>query len=234
MSKLKNIIAIIPARGGSKGLPNKNILSLLGKPLINWTIEAALTSKLIDQVFVSTEDKKIAKLSKKCGANIITRPFNLATDTATSDDVILHAINELSKSDIAFDYICLLQPTSPLRTSKHIDEALTILKNKPIKSIMSVYQPDLNIAKAFKTENDGTLSGLISKDAPFMPRQQLPNFYIPNGAIYIFDVNEFLICNQIPREGIVPYIMHNDDSFDIDDQKDFDLVEKKLKGVRND
>jgi CMP-N,N'-diacetyllegionaminic acid synthase len=126
MYKEKSFLAIIPARGGSKRLPNKNILNLAGKPLIEWSIDAALKSKYIDKVVVSSDDENILKIAKdKC--DIIKRPKELATDTASSIDVIKHVLDNLEKK---YDYIVLLQPTSPLRNEKHIDEAIEFLYKK--------------------------------------------------------------------------------------------------------
>jgi len=134
MYKNKTFLAIIPARGGSKRLPRKNILDLHGKPLISHSIEAGLNSKYIDKVVVSSDDDEILVISEKFGVNIIKRPDELATDVSTTFDAIKHTINNVEK----YDYIVLLQPTSPLRDSKHIDEAIELLKNKNADAVVSV------------------------------------------------------------------------------------------------
>ena len=125
----KKLLAVIPARGGSKRLPRKNILDLSGKPMISWTIDAALGSKYIDRIVVSTDDQEIAKISKDCGADIpFIRPLELATDYATSIDVVLNLIESLERNNEYYDYIMLLQPTSPLRSTKNINESVELLK----------------------------------------------------------------------------------------------------------
>ena len=125
----KSILAVIPARGGSKRLPNKNILDLAEKPLIAWSIEAGLNSKYIDTVVVSSDSDDILDISKKFGADIIKRPDELASDTATSFDAIKHTIENTIET---FDYVILLQPTSPLRNNSHIDEAFELLIKKAV------------------------------------------------------------------------------------------------------
>ena len=123
----KKVLAIIPARGGSKGLPRKNIADLAGKPLIAWTIEASLNSKYITKTMVSSDDKEILDISVEYGAEIIKRPENLASDDATSESVVKHAIDCLEATGEVFDIVVLLQPTSPLRNSKDIDNAIELM-----------------------------------------------------------------------------------------------------------
>ena len=227
------ILAIIPARGGSKGLPRKNILPLAEKPLIGWTIEAALSSNAIAHVFVSTDDDEISALSKTFGAKILMRPAELATDTASSDTLITHAIREVDLMGICFTHVCLLQPTSPLRTYQHINAAVSILKDVNSGCVVSVFKPKYSMAKAYQLLSDGTLVGLFSPDAPYTARQRLPEAFFPNGAIYLFSKDDFLIKNQIPRDSIVPYVMQEADSIDIDDQKDLEIAQKILLGEKN-
>lgn len=138
MYKNKTFLAIIPARGGSKRLPRKNVLDLCGKPLITWSIEAGLNSKYIDKVVVSSDDDEILEISRKFGAETIKRPDELASDTATTFDAIKHTIDNLEK----YDYIVLLQPTSPLRDQKHIDEAIELLVEKNADAVVSVCEMD--------------------------------------------------------------------------------------------
>src|SRR3989339_1726633 len=155
MYKKKNIIAIIPARAGSKGLPGKNIRLLLGKPLISWTIEHALSSKYIDKVIVSTDDRKIAEISRKCGAAVpFIRPAKLATDKAKGIDVILHAVRWFEKKRNKFDLIMLLQPTSPLRTAGDIEAAIELLFEKKAGAVVSVCE----------TEHHPLWSNILPKD----------------------------------------------------------------------
>lgn len=222
-------IALITARGGSKGLPRKNVLQLDGLPLIGWSIQAALDSNAIDRVFVSSEDQEIADLSIKLGAEIIPRPIALAQDTSGSEEVIEHAIKYLETSGINSDVLVLLQPTSPLRTSEHINEAMDLYRKKKAKCVISVFEPINTPVKAYVEKKDGSISGLYTSGAPYTRRQDLPRAFQPNGAIYIFSSSEFKKENQIPRDEVFPYIMSELESADIDTLDDLILVEQILK-----
>jgi CMP-N-acetylneuraminic acid synthetase len=222
-------IALITARGGSKGLPRKNILSLCGKPLIAWTINAAKRSKNIDYIYVSTEDDEIAAISKECGAEVIPRPMNLAEDTSSSEPVIEHSINYLMKKNIDVQNICLLQPTSPLRTHEQIDKAFDIYFHKKANCVVSVFEPKHTPVKAYKLESDGSIIGLLNDNAPYDRRQDLPIAFQPNGAIYIFSSSNFLVNAQIPRTYVFPFLMSEAESADIDTLADFNEVETIIK-----
>lgn len=227
-------IALITARGGSKGLPRKNILPLCGMPLIGWSIKAAIDSKYIDRVFVSTEDEEITKISLQLGAEIIARPESLALDTSSSDDVIAHSIRYLEIKGVVASDIILLQPTSPLRTCKHIDELLELHEEKKSNCTISVFEPSHSPIKAYVELEDGSISGLFHKEAPNMRRQDLPRAFQPNGAIYAFSIVEFKKYNQIPKNKVYPYIMSECDSADIDTLNDLINVELTLKSKNND
>jgi CMP-N,N'-diacetyllegionaminic acid synthase len=222
-------IALITARGGSKGLPRKNILPLRGLSLIGWSIKAALDSNTIDRVFVSTEDQEIAGVSLKLGAQIIPRPIALAQDTSGSEEVIEHAIKYLETIGLNIDTLVLLQPTSPLRTSVHIDEATNLYKKKKANCVISVFEPTNTPIKAYVEKKNGSISGLYTSSAPYTRRQDLPRAFQPNGAIYIFSSSEFKKKNQIPRDDVFPYIMSEFESADIDTLDDLMLVEQILK-----
>lgn len=145
MYKDKKTLAIIPARGGSKGIPYKNIMNINGKPLIAYSIEAAKQSKYIDYILVSTDDDKIKEVSLQYGASVpFLRPEEISNDTAKSIDVVIHGINYLKESGEEFDYVVLLQPTSPLRTSQDIDEAIEILIKNEKESLVSVCEVEEN------------------------------------------------------------------------------------------
>ncbi|WP_226684806.1 acylneuraminate cytidylyltransferase family protein [Shewanella indica] len=225
----RKFVALITARGGSKGLPRKNVLPVNGTPLIGLTINSAKESNFISEVFVSTEDTEIAKISSEYGAKIIKRPDELATDTASSIDVVSHAIQWLEDDEISFTDMVLLQPTSPLRTSVHLDEALALYIENDALFVISVFEPAHTPVKSYIQAKDGTISGLYSDEAPYMRRQDLPKAYQPNGAIYAFSVAEFKQINHFPRTNVYPYIMSVDDSADIDTMEDVKLVEKRLK-----
>jgi CMP-N,N'-diacetyllegionaminic acid synthase len=233
-SRTKMKIALITARGGSKGLPRKNVLPLNEIPLIGWTIQAALNSKLIDRVFVSTEDNVIQQVSLEQGAEIISRPVELAADDSSSEEVIKHAIQYLEKKNLIFDTLILLQPTSPLRTSTHIDEAIELYKDKNADCVISVFEPTHTPVKAYIEKDDGSISGLFSPSAPYTRRQNLPRSFQPNGAIYAFSLMKFKEYNKIPRENVYPYVMSEQNSVDIDTLEDLLNIELILKRNNND
>jgi len=225
-------IALISARGGSKGLPRKNVLQLGGKPLVAWTIEAALDAKNIDLVLVSTEDEEIASTSTKFGAQIIQRPVALAQDDSTSEDVVTHALSHFQHSGLSPDSIALLQPTSPFRTATHIDEAYAVFERKDANLVLSVFEPSFCLAKAYQLNQDGTISGMFSPNSPYSRRQDLPAGYIPNGAIYLINCRSYLQGTCIPKNRVYPYLMSQDDSLDIDSKEDL-LAAESIIGRKN-
>ena len=190
------IISIIPARGGSKGLPKKNILELAGKPLIAWTIESSLKSKYISKTIVSSDCDEILNISSKYGSEILKRPDELARDTTPTEPVVEHILQNIK--DLGnYSYLVLLQPTSPLRDEKDIDEAISkLIQEKDATALISVKEIDNKILKAFKINNNGYLEGISNNKYPFMRRQDLPKVFMPNGAIYIIKKEEFKICQK--------------------------------------
>ena len=222
MLNQKTFLAVIPARGGSKRLPRKNILDLAGKPLIAWSIEAAKKSKYIDEVLVTTDDQEILSISKSCGANVITRPAELASDTATSFDAIKHAI----KNTTHYDYVVLLQPTSPLRNSTHIDEAIEELQLKSADAIVSVTEMDHSPLWSNTLPETGSMENFLRRDVLNKRSQDLEPYYRLNGAIYICEVNNLLKEQSFfLKENIFAYKMKADVSIDIDTFMDFKLAE---------
>ncbi|NQY23169.1 MAG: acylneuraminate cytidylyltransferase family protein [Campylobacteraceae bacterium] len=225
----KKILAIIPARGGSKGLPRKNIIDLAGKPLIAWTIEASLNSKYISKTIVSSDDDEILNISRQYNSNIIKRPFELALDTTASAPVLKQVIEELKKEKKQFDYLILLQPTSPLRDVKNIDEAFDVFFKSEATALISVCEVDNKILKAFKENKDGFIEGVSNNKYPFMRRQDLPNTYLSNGAIYIIKVEEFEKNNNLFTDKTISFIMNEVQSLDIDTYADLKKVENIIR-----
>ncbi|ENJ2863924.1 acylneuraminate cytidylyltransferase family protein [Vibrio parahaemolyticus] len=225
----RKFVGLITARGGSKGLPRKNILPINGVPLIGWTINAARQCKLISEVYVSTDDEEIAVISEAYGAKIINRPYELATDKASSVDVVIHAIDWLKEREIAYENMVLLQPTSPLRTSSHLSDALNLYIEQKAKLVISVFEPAHTPIKSYIEQNDGSIRGLFSDEAPYNRRQDLPKAFLPNGAIYAFSITDFEKKRHFPISRVFPYVMSEGDSTDIDTFEDLKLVEKKLK-----
>jgi CMP-N-acetylneuraminic acid synthetase len=228
MLKNKKILAIIPARGGSKGIPRKNIKLLSGKPLMTYTIEVALKSKYLDRVIVSTDDKEIAKISKKYGAEVIKRPKILAIDRAKTIDVIFHLLSVLKKEKYDPDVIVLLQPTSPLRIVKDIDNAIELFLKNKCESIISICESGHSPYWSFKIKS-GYLTPILGRKYFKQRRQGLSKSYIPNGAIYISTPKNLFKYKSFYTNKILPYIMPLERSIDIDNETDFKLAELILK-----
>ncbi len=229
MYKNKKFLAIIPARGGSKGIPNKNIMDICGKPLIAYTIEAAKKSKYIDEFVVSTDSASIKVVAEKYGAKVpFLRPQELSSDTAKSIDVVLHTIDFYKNKNMNFDYILLLQPTSPLRTFKHLDEAIEKLIEANRNSLISVREVDENPV-IMRTIQAGKLREVISFGGTNLRRQDLPAFYIFNGAIYINSSDMLVNEKKFVDEDTIPYVMDRESSVDIDTMLDAKLVEVIIK-----
>jgi N-acylneuraminate cytidylyltransferase len=228
---MEKILAIIPARGGSKGIPRKNIRFLAGKPLIAYSIGAALKSKYIDRVVVSTEDEEIAEISKRYGAKVIERPEELATDTAPTEPVLEHVVKWLKEYEgYKTEIIVLLQPTSPLRNSKYIDEALDIFLSSDYDSLLSVCPSHVFIWKM--SENSAYP---INYDFKNRPRRQdkEPN-YKENGAIYVTEYKNLMKNHNILGGEIGLYIMLEEYSIEIDTEFDFWLCEQIINRQRGD
>lgn len=223
MYRNNNFLGIIPARGGSKRLPRKNILDLAGKPLIFWSIEAGKKSKYIDKVIVTSDDEEILNISEKFGAEVIKRPDKLASETATTIDVIRHTIDSLKKR---YNFIVLLQPTSPLRNEKHIDEAIELLEAKNADAVVSVCEMDYSPIWSNTIPEDGDMSNFIREDIKNKRSQDLPKYFRLNGAIYICNTQKFLEQGSLfLKENIYAFVMDKKSSIDIDEEIDFKFAE---------
>ena len=218
-----NILVIIPARGGSKGVPRKNIKLLAGKPLISYTIQAALQSKYAMRVVVSTDDDEIAEISKNCGAEVLKRPKELAKDTSATIDSVFHVIKDY-ETDYLPDVIVLLQPTSPLRSAEDIDNALNLFFQKKSDSLISVCEVEHSHFWCFTLENTRLIS-LFDDELLKKRRQDLPSVYRPNGAIFISTPKILYQFKSFYSNNIRPYKMTVEKSIDIDTEFDFDLAE---------
>lgn len=230
MYKNKKIIGIIPARGGSKGIPNKNIINICGKPLIGYTIEEALKSDYLDKVIVSTDDEKIRDAALEYGAEVpFIRPDFLSEDTSKTIDVVLHALDFFKKKGEEYDYVVLLQPTSPLRKSEDIDDAINRLMDNNNESLVSVCEVEQNPV-IMRTIKNGKLHEVINFDGDNLRRQNLPVFYIFNGAIYINSIKMLYNEKTFVNDDTLSYIMEKNKSVDIDEPVDILIVESILKG----
>ena len=225
-------IAIIPARGGSKRLPGKNIKLLGGKPLIAWTIEAAIRSNVFDHVFVSTDSEEIASVSRDYGAKVpFLRPAELSSDTATTNDVVTHLISWFEKEySQEASNIAILQPTSPFRNAEHIIEAFEEMKTKHAKAIVSVCELEHPIQFCNQLGLDGSMDGFIKKENN-KRTQDLEPYYRLNGAIYIFDRKYVGRISELYSMGTFAYVMSSKVSIDIDTENDFKLAEFLIKKV---
>lgn len=225
MNKLK-VLGVIPARGGSKGIPSKNIKNLVDKPLIAYTIESALGSDL-DDVIVSTDSEVIASVAKKYGVKVpFLRPAELASDTASSMPVAIHALLEMEKiNQCQYDAVMLLQPTTPYRTSVDINEALRTLIEKNTDSVISVVEVGGTHPARMKYLKDGILI-----DPPFCEekenqnRQELQAMYIRNGAIYLTK-REVLLKGTYKGDSCAAWVMPSNRSVNIDTLFDFEYAE---------
>ena len=222
-------LVIIPARGGSKRLPGKNIKPLKGKPLIHYTIEAARDVFDDSVICVSTDDESIKKVAEQTGLNVpFLRPESLATDTADSRSVLVHAYNfyKNNRSYVA-DTIVLLQPTSPLRKGIHINECLK-LYGDDVDQVLSVKETDSNpYFLLFEEDENGYLKKVLSGD--FTRKQDCPAVYEINGAIYIINVRSLLDSDTLVFSRTKKYVMDKESSIDIDDEFDFNLAEFILR-----
>lgn len=233
MYKGKKILAIIPARGGSKGLPDKNILPLLGRPLISWTIEQARKSSLLDSVVVSTDSPKIAEVAKEYGAEVpFLRPKRLAGDNSPTIDAIEHCINSLERKGRRYDLIALLEPTSPLRKDSDIDNAIKALVDSKQKatSLVSVGKVSLEHPAIMKRIKDG-YARPYQRARKVWQRQQLDEAFFPYGVIYLSYTNQLLKRRTFYQSRTLPYFIARWQNYEIDDMCDFICVEAILKSI---
>ncbi len=219
----KSFLAIIPARGGSKRLPRKNLLDLCGKPLIAWSIEAGIKSKYLDTIVLSSDDSEILKIGEDYKIQTIKRPQKLASDIASSVDVAKHVIKNLE----SYEYIVLLQPTSPLRDSSHIDEAIELLENKNADAIISVCEMDHSPLWSNTLNENLSMQDFLNKDVLQKRSQDLDKYYRLNGAIYICKTKRFIEESSFfLKKNIYAYVMDVQNSVDID--KRIDLESARL------
>lgn len=226
------MIAIIPARGGSKGLPGKNIKLLNGKPLIAYTIEAALGSKYINRVIVSTDSAEIADIAKKYGAEVpFKRPTELSNDSAAAIDVYLHAVEFIMEEENEIiDKFVVLLPTAPLRTSEHINGAIEFFHKKKATTLISVKEADTPITWYMnKNEKDYIVNAGFGSGNAVTNRQVNTKYFVPNGAIYILDYNLLKKERTYYCDNTVGYEMLTEDSVDIDTLIEFKFAEMLVK-----
>lgn len=222
-----NTFALIPARGGSKGIPRKNIKLIAGKPLIVWTIEAALRSSLLDAVVVSTDDPEIAEVARQAGAEVpFMRPSKLAEDQTPGLDPVLHALDQLPQ----YDSVLLLQPTSPLRTTEDIDACLRLAMQQKASSVVSVSEADTHPYWTYRMTEDQALRKFVDAE-PVARRQDLPQAVALNGAMYFADVNWLRRSGSLIGTETLAYVMARERSVDLDTPLDWKFTELLLKEI---
>lgn len=219
----RKVLALIPARGGSKGIKNKNIIDIGGKPLISYTVNAARKSRYVDDVVVSTDSKAIAEAALQYGAEIpFLRPAKLASDTAKTLDAVLYTVDKLGKAGRYYDILLLLQPTSPLRTSSDIDRALELFEEVSEMPLASVSEAECSPI-LMRTLHDGyELKKLIEINSTIR-RQDMPKVYRVNGSLYINKINELNEHTSF-NDNMVGYVMAPEHSVDIDGYADMELI----------
>jgi CMP-N-acetylneuraminic acid synthetase len=224
MFKGKKVLGVVPARAGSKRLPGKNVAKIAGKPLICWTLEAAINSKYIDSVVLSTDDLNIAAVGGECyDLEVLIRPRGISDDNSPMVSVVENVIEQMEKRGSKFDYLVLLQPTSPLRRAEHIDEAFLTVTSKGGVGTVSICRTEHPQEWMGKIGSDDRLDSFFCQTQLEIQSQLFVPSYQVNGAIYIVPIDQFLEERTFfLRKGMIPYIMNRDVSIDIDEE--FDLV----------
>lgn len=226
-------IAIIPARSGSKGLKDKNVIELCGRPLIDYTIRAALDSNCFDTVMVSTDSEKYAEIARKCGADVpFLRSETTSSDTAGSWDAVREVLTKYSEKSKNFDYVALLQPTSPLRDKYDIINAYNILGRKDVTNVVSVTEVDHPVQWCFPLDETGSLSTFADSPYSMMRRQDLEKNYHENGAIYIVDAKRIMESDyNLYKDNCFAYKMPRERSIDIDEKIDLIIAKFMIENL---
>jgi N-acylneuraminate cytidylyltransferase/CMP-N,N'-diacetyllegionaminic acid synthase len=230
----RECLAVIPARGGSKGVPRKNLRLLAGKPLIAWTIEAALGAPSLRRVIVSTDDPEIAQVARRWGADVpFRRPSALARDETPGIEPVLHAVEWLAQhGGYQPDEVLLLQPTSPLRTARDIEAAIRLGRQTNADAVVSVTPVHEHPYWTKQLEPDGRLTSCAPPEEAGLRRQELPPRYVVNGAIYLVRSSVLLAAHTFYTERTYGYVMPRERSLDIDTSWDFRLAELVLQNGR--
>lgn len=227
----RKVLALVPARGGSKGLPGKNIRSLCGRPLIQWSIDTALACDEIDAVVVSTDDEQIAAVAAAAGAEVpFLRPPALAGDTASSIDVVIHALDFLERNGRVFDIVLLLEPTSPLREVADIQVALRRMVDTGAAAIVSVCRAEsTHPAFMFRTTGQGRLEPFLSASPTGVRRQEIEPLFYLEGTLYASTVEALRERRSFYHEDTLAYEVAKWKALEIDDIEDFQMVEALAK-----
>lgn len=230
------ILGLIPARGGSKGVPRKNIRCLSGKPLLAYTAEAALSSNRLSRIVLSTEDAEIAEVGRECGLEVpFMRPSALATDITPTLPVVMHALKELEKLGDKFDAVCLLQPTNPLRRAEDIDNCIELFERSAADCVISVrpVPAEYNPKWVYWQDADGKLSISTGDAEPIRRRQDLPEAYHRDGSVYLTRTDIIIDRQSLYGENILGYEMPAEFSVNIDTEEDWLTAERRISAKLN-
>ena len=229
MYKNKKILAVIPARGGSKGVPRKNIIEVGGHPLIKYTIDCGKNSKYLDRVVISTEDLLIKRVAEENGGDVpFLRPKELAEDTSKTIDCIVHAVDTLKSMGEEYDYVMILQNTVPLRKSWHVDEAIEMIVDSNERSLVSISEVDEHPILMRTLNEDKTVKNLLQMNST-MRRQDFPKFYKVDGAIAIQKIDDEFNLETSINDGKLGYVIERKYSTDIDNYLDIKIIEYYLE-----
>ena len=230
MFRGSKVLSIIPARKNSKSLPNKNTLELNGKPLIHWTINSSLNNDFIDDTLITTDSDLILNYAKIFDVLLRGRPEKFAGDNVSMTHVLNNLFEREPNLVKKYDFFVLLQPTSPLRTEKHISKAfLELEKNEASDSLISGVQVDNSSLKNLIQQKNGFLEEIDSYGFFSFNRQSLPKLFKPNGAIYIMKIKEFLSSGKLISKNTIPFKMQIEESLDIDSIEDFNQIKNVFK-----
>jgi N-acylneuraminate cytidylyltransferase len=231
MIRGERVVALVPARGGSKSVPNKNVRPLGGKPLVGWPVEVATATDAVDRVVVSTDDETIASTAREFGAEVIERPPELARDDSLVIETVRHAVEELSREGETAGYVAMLEPTCPLRETRDVRRCLDRLADEPDLDSVATFRPaEVNPHRTWRLEDGDRPEPFVDGADPWLPRQELPEAYQLNGGVYAFDVD------ALPDGGVSllfgetgAVVMPPERSVDIDTEVDFALAEAVLE-----
>lgn len=227
----KRVLALIPARGGSKAIPKKNIIDFCGKPLIAWSIETLKLTTEVDRIVVSTDCDEIASVAIAYGADVLMRPAHLATDQAVVLDTMKHVIHTLLEQGDVFDYITLIESTSPLRSVEDVKQCIQLIDEKGLDAVATFMEAQLNPHRAWKLV-DGKPVPFIDGAIPWLPRQELPESYQLNGAVYINTIQSIMSSTKSLLNGEVGMVsMPKERSADINDYFDLKVAENIYREI---
>ncbi len=228
-----NVLGLIPARGGSKGIARKNVRPLCGKPLLQYTVEAARAAKHLSHIALSTDDEGIARVGRNCGVDVpFLRPVELAQDSTPTLPVVQHALRWFEEHARFFDAVCLLQPTNPLRRATDIDRCIELLEETGADSVISVLAvpSEYNPHWVYFQAADGSLSLSTGERTPISRRQELPPAFHRDGSVYVTRRDVVLNAGSLYGNRTIGYVVTPDASVNIDDQDDWDRAEARLAG----